>query len=110
GNFPWTSVPAILASQSLVMRGWPASVSMPGDRGGTSKAKGITILKKAEWLALCSALESKEITIEKVHEPIEKRALAYGESPVIIGAPPPADSRQERAQRIFSNLAIDFDG
>ncbi|KAF8429926.1 hypothetical protein L210DRAFT_3651902 [Boletus edulis BED1] len=110
GNFPWTSVPAILASQSLVMRGWPASVSMPGDRGGTSKAKGITILKKAERLALCSALESKEITIEKVHEPIEKRALAYGESPVIIGAPPPADSRQERAQRIFSNLAIDFNG
>ncbi|KAF8127438.1 hypothetical protein EV363DRAFT_1076667, partial [Boletus edulis] len=101
GNFPWTSVPAILASQGLVMQGWPALVSMPGDRGGVSKAKGITILKKAEWLALCSMLESQEITIEKVHEPVEKRVVAYGESPVIIGAPPPADSRQECAQHIF---------
>lgn len=42
GNFPWTFVLAILVSQGLVMWGWPALVSMPGDWGGTSKAKGIS--------------------------------------------------------------------
>ena len=63
---------SILASQDLVMQGLPASVSMLGDCGRTSKAKGTTILKKAEQLALCSTFENGEITIEKVHDAIQK--------------------------------------
>lgn len=72
GNFPWTSLPGIIASQGLVMHHWPAAVPMPGE-SGTSRSKGITILKKGQRHALSSALENHEITIVQIEGQAERR-------------------------------------
>ncbi|KIM66833.1 hypothetical protein SCLCIDRAFT_21610 [Scleroderma citrinum Foug A] len=55
-------------------------------------------------------LMDEEISVTKVHSKAERKALSDSEQPVVIGAPPPADSGHEKAQQMYVNGAIDHDG
>ncbi|KAG8214171.1 hypothetical protein J3R82DRAFT_10952 [Butyriboletus roseoflavus] len=66
-NFPWATLVNVLASQNLMMQGWPCSVLMSGElRSNSARAKGITILKVQEGHELCDCLHNNEIMIVQV--------------------------------------------
>ncbi|KAH0832247.1 hypothetical protein J3R83DRAFT_13221, partial [Lanmaoa asiatica] len=110
-NFPWTSLVQIFGDQGLVMHGWPSSSLMPGElRTKQSRAKGITTLKVHERRDIYHALENNEITIVKVEGKLQRKAIQESQSPIIIGAPPQADSNVDNAQRMYVDGSIDFEG
>ena len=129
GLFLWTNLLSILGNQGLVIRGWPHSVLMPGQlRKPNARTKGIADLSFADRRRLHAALTSQEISAEKVQSKVDRsmclkyvynlvltcgplpEALFDSELPVIIGAPPPADSGHTKAQQMYANGTIDHEG
>ena len=119
----------ILGTQGLVIRGWPYPVLMPSQlRKSNVRTKGIADLSLSDRRHLHAALTDKEISVTKVQSKQDRsmylkyvhnivlicgvlsEALCDSELPVIIGAPPPADSGHAKAQQMYVNGTIDHEG
>ena len=102
---------------------------MPGQlHKPNTRTKGITDLSFADRRRLHAALTSQEISAEKVQSKVDRsmclkyvynlvlmcgplpEALFDSELPVIISAPPPADSGHAKAQQMYTNGTIDHEG
>jgi len=119
----------ILGTQGLVIRGWPYPVLMCGQLcKSNARTKGIADLSLSDRRRLHAALTDEEISVTKVQSKQDRsmylkyvhnivlicgvlsEALCDSELPVIIGAPPPADSGHAKAQQMYVNGTIDHEG
>jgi len=55
-QFPWKSLPAILAKHGFILRGYP-DILLPGEVRGNNKTKGIGDLFSTEQVDLATSLE-----------------------------------------------------
>ncbi|KAF8440919.1 hypothetical protein L210DRAFT_870522, partial [Boletus edulis BED1] len=101
-----------LASQGMVLEGWPPGVLMPGQLCNTSaRTKGIVDLSQADHHRLHQALLDGDINIIKVEgKVLITDPLTDLLSPVIIGAPPPADSNLQNALYMYVCGYINYEG
>ncbi|KAI9453753.1 hypothetical protein HD554DRAFT_2179297, partial [Boletus coccyginus] len=110
-TFPWTTLLNFLTMQGLVMKGWLDGVLMPGQlRHPGTRTKGIADLSNAERRRLQQALLAGQITVDRLSERDERRAVSEFNAPVIISAPPPPDSTHAKAQQMYGNSTLDFGG
>ena len=120
GSFLWTTLLNILGYQGLVIRGWPYPMLMPGQLCKSNV--------RTKRIADLSLSDRREIFVTKVQSKRDQsmclkhgynfilmcgllsEALCDSELPVIIGAPPPADSGHAKAQQMYVNGTIDHEG
>ena len=108
------------------MTGWPDGVLMLGQlHHPGARTKGIADLSNAERRRLQQALLAGEIGVARLSGWDERRkrtliqtsitqwypgAVSVFSAPVVIGAPPPPASERAKAQQMYGNGTIDFDG
>ncbi|PPQ82640.1 hypothetical protein CVT26_001403, partial [Gymnopilus dilepis] len=94
-NLAWKTLPSICAKAGIIILNWPEDVPYPCDDGFK---KGISSMKQDQRLALLAAFEhsTRPVTFKKQYS----LAIPKGQ-PVIIGVPPPADSRHTHGRRLF---------
>ncbi|KAG2115499.1 hypothetical protein DEU56DRAFT_919410 [Suillus clintonianus] len=67
GNFPWKTLPAILARRGYILENYPENILMPGERRATlAKSKGIHDLSIHERRVLADALKNNSLTVKTV--------------------------------------------
>ncbi|KIM52665.1 hypothetical protein SCLCIDRAFT_90312, partial [Scleroderma citrinum Foug A] len=108
---PWKHLPQKLAQNALVCENWP-EVLFPGqERSSRSKPKGISDLTIVECSQIVAATrDNGPHKLQFRFDPYNKADLSTSRKPVIIGAPPPYDSKLTHAMRLFSNGKIDYNG
>ncbi|KAG1882370.1 hypothetical protein F4604DRAFT_1537412, partial [Suillus subluteus] len=100
-NFPWKTLPSELARNSLVIKGYPDDVLLPG--GVHSNAnKGIANLTLKEIGTIVGALQAGTMYVSKVS--------AAKQVPILVGAPPAGDSEHTAGCRLFANGQLDRRG
>ncbi|KAG1719197.1 uncharacterized protein EDB91DRAFT_1257842 [Suillus paluster] len=67
GNFPWKTLPTVLARRGCILQNYPENILMPGEKRPTlAKSKGISDLSLDEWRVLADALK-RDITCASRH-------------------------------------------
>ncbi|KAG1851786.1 hypothetical protein C8R48DRAFT_777740 [Suillus tomentosus] len=92
GNFPWKTLPTVLARRGCILENYPEDVLMPGERRSTlAKSKGIHDLTIHERFKLANALKNDALTVKSVATDARK-SLTTSRVPVIVGEAPIANS------------------
>ncbi|KAJ7573273.1 hypothetical protein C8J56DRAFT_903766 [Mycena floridula] len=96
--------------------GWPHGMRIPGefpDTGSGKKKSGFAhALKRNDKLIMQAAFENPQHPLEflKLQTSAERQALKDGQLAWLVFAPPPHDSNQVRAKRLFYPDREDFGG
>ncbi|KAG1837897.1 hypothetical protein F4604DRAFT_1941925 [Suillus subluteus] len=107
GNFPWKTLPTVLARCGCILQNYPDHILLPGERHSTlAKSKGIHNLTMHEHFKLADALKNNALTIKSVATDACK-GLTASRVPVIIGEAPIANSLHTHRRRMFANGCID---
>ncbi|KAG1903007.1 uncharacterized protein F5891DRAFT_1185655 [Suillus fuscotomentosus] len=107
GNFPWKTLPTVLACRGCILEKYPEDILMPGERRSTlAKSKGIHDLTIHERFKLADALKNDALTCKSVATDALK-SLTASRVPVIVGEAPIAKSLHTRGRRGFANGWID---
>ncbi|KAG2096302.1 uncharacterized protein F5147DRAFT_778351 [Suillus discolor] len=107
GNFPWKTLPTILARCGCILKNYPEDILMPSERRSTlAKSKGIHDLTIHERFKLADALKNDALTVKSVATDARK-SLTTSRVPIIVGEVPIANSLHTRGRRGFANGRID---
>ncbi|KAG1796090.1 uncharacterized protein HD556DRAFT_1441928 [Suillus plorans] len=88
--FPWKTLPSELTRMSMIIKGYPEDMLLPGGFH-TTVNKGIANLTLKETGIVIAALKAGTMSIKKIAEAKRAKVLT-SECPVVEGAPPAADS------------------
>ncbi|KAG1850442.1 hypothetical protein F4604DRAFT_1934459 [Suillus subluteus] len=106
GNFPWKTLPTILAHRGCILENYPDKILLPSERHLTlAKSKGIHNLTMYERFKLADALKKNALTVKSVATDARK-GLTASRVPVIIGEAP-INSLHTRRRQMFANGCID---
>ncbi|KAG1779267.1 hypothetical protein EV702DRAFT_1195243 [Suillus placidus] len=103
--FPWKTLPSELTRMSMIIKGYPEDVLLPGGFH-TTVNKGIANLTLKETGIVIAALKAGTMSIKKVSEAKQAQVLT-SECPVVEGAPPAADSVHTAGRHLFVNSKSD---
>ncbi|KAF8124774.1 hypothetical protein EV363DRAFT_1104085, partial [Boletus edulis] len=110
-NFPWKTLLGFLASNGLVIEGYPYGILMPGQRRNeATRTKGINDLSLPDKRQLIRHMQDKVLTVRRVRDIHEHRALQGNNSPVVTEEAPPASAPDAYGRRMFSNGQVDRKG
>ncbi|KAG1841842.1 hypothetical protein F4604DRAFT_1939208 [Suillus subluteus] len=108
GNFPWKTLPTVLARRSCILRDYPDNILMPGEKRATlARSKGINDLSLDERRVLANALKKNALTVESTTTLKACNDLMLSRAPVILGEAPVGDPLITRGRRKFANGRID---
>ncbi|KAG1784330.1 uncharacterized protein HD556DRAFT_1315168 [Suillus plorans] len=99
--FPWKTLPSELTRMSMIIKGYPEDMLLPGGFH-TTVNKGIANLTLKETGIVIAALKAGTMSIKKIAEAKRAKVLT-SECPVVEGAPPAADSVHTAGRRLFVN-------
>ncbi|KAG0695222.1 hypothetical protein DFH29DRAFT_1005651 [Suillus ampliporus] len=107
GNFPWKTLPTVLARHGCILGNYLENILMPGESRATlAKSKGIHDLSLHEWRILVDALKNNALTVKSIATDAHKSLMA-SRIPVIVEEAPITDSPHTCGQRGFANGQID---
>ncbi|KAG1718270.1 uncharacterized protein EDB91DRAFT_1258701 [Suillus paluster] len=108
GNFPWKTLPTVLARRGCILQNYPENILMPGEKRPTlAKSKGISDLSLDEWCVLADALQRDVLTIKSVTTLNACKNLMLSRDPVIVGEAPVRDFLITCGRCEFANGRID---
>ncbi|KAG1897604.1 uncharacterized protein F5891DRAFT_1191808 [Suillus fuscotomentosus] len=99
--FPWKTLPSELTRMSMIIKGYPEDVLLPGGFHTTIN-KGIANLTLKETSIVIAALKAGTMSIKKIAKAKQAKVLT-SECPVVEGAPPAADLVHTAGCRLFVN-------
>ncbi|KAG1745516.1 uncharacterized protein EDB91DRAFT_1246393 [Suillus paluster] len=107
-NFPWKTLPTILACHGCILQNYPENILMPGERCATvARSKGIHDLFVHERSVLADALKKDTLTIKSVTTLDARKDLMASCVPVIIREAPVGDPLIICGRREFADGRID---
>ncbi|KAJ7598157.1 hypothetical protein C8J56DRAFT_1038935 [Mycena floridula] len=111
----WTDMTKKNVSAGVQILGWPHGMRVPGefpDSTNSKKKSGFAhALRQSDKLIMKAAFKDPDYLLEFVKlEGLDQQALKDGKAPWIVFQPPPHNSKQLQAKRLFYPSGEDFEG
>ncbi|KAJ7579780.1 hypothetical protein C8J56DRAFT_1058796 [Mycena floridula] len=110
---PWSDMIRHCIDDGFQIVNWPELVPLPGSKKKEDSKRGgfASVMGKTEKLRIRDALADEQYALDFVKvKPSQVLDLKNGIIPYLSFGPPPHDSKQERAQRLFYNKPDDYGG